>query len=119
MRYVPTQDWELDFNPLPKDSKPKRGNETPKSVGLWLDTLPETNLHMQVRKLQEEVKEVEDAINAGDFEHAKEELADVVIVCFGIAFRLGMRLFAEVNKKMTRNRKRTWSVVNGVTRHIN
>lgn len=97
---------------------PERGNESPKSVGVWLETLPETTLQMQARKLREEANEFLDAIEAGDYEHAKEELADVVIVAFGLAYKLNMQLFRKINHKMKRNRVRNWKVVNGVTRHI-
>lgn len=45
---------------------------------------PKADLNSQVVKLEEEIGEYKQAANAGNWEQAKKELADVGVVCIGI-----------------------------------
>lgn len=47
-----------------------------------------------------------------------EELADVMIYLLGIAEILGVDMQAEMERKIDRNRRREYAVVDGVTRRV-
>ena len=86
-----------------------------------------------VKKLDEEIGELCEAIKAGVKNHAAKEVADVYIVSRVLANRfnswignyfLGLldeypvpRMMSEVKKKMEINKKRKWHRVDGVYRH--
>ena len=92
--------------------------ETQNTIGKWLVRVINPDMEMQRKKLLEEANEFSDAIEAGDMEEAAKEIVDVAIVCFGIAFMLGVSLLKGINSKMVENRfNREWHVVDGVPRH--
>ena len=47
-----------------------------------------------------------------------EELADVAIYLMGLAEILGVDLQAEVERKVSKNRRREYAVIDGVTRRV-
>ncbi|MGN1069939.1 MAG: MazG-like family protein [Candidatus Fimadaptatus sp.] len=47
-----------------------------------------------------------------------EELADVTIYLMGLAEILGVDLQAEVERKVSKNRRREYAVIDGVTRRV-
>lgn len=62
-------------------------------------------------RANEEMAELLRALTADD-EHAKarEEIADIVIVLYRLATRLGFDLSSEIDAKMKVNRKRVWKL---------
>lgn len=51
---------------------------------------------------------IEDKVNGHGDEHFAEELADVVIMCFSAAGRLGIDIDAAIRRKMEINKGRPW-----------
>jgi NTP pyrophosphatase (non-canonical NTP hydrolase) len=69
---------------------------------------PESNFAIADRA-DDEMCELLDALDEDDNNpEAAAEIADVVIVLYGLAARLGVDLRVEVNRKMQINRGRTW-----------
>ncbi len=93
-------------------------NETQNTIGNWADKNFNTTIEMQCAKLREEVTEFEAEIEANNLDKAAEELADVVVVAFGLAFLMGFSLLKAVNQKMIINRARKWNKVGKVFRHV-
>ena len=62
--------------------------------------------------IYDEVDELDDAIenwiNLGNHNRFAEELADVVIMCFSVAGKLGIDIDAAIRRKMEINKGRTW-----------
>lgn len=93
-------------------------NETQNTIGRWVQSDLGSTMAIQTKKLREEANEAIDALEQEDWANAAEEIADVVIVCMGIAFMLGFSVLKEINRKMRINRKRTWDMRDGVHRHV-
>jgi len=92
--------------------------ETQNTIGAWVREAFNPDLSMQVKKLHEEVAEFSEAVESGNLSHAAEELADIAIVVFGLAFQLGVPILKGMNSKMITNRNRKWKFENGVNRHV-
>jgi len=60
--------------------------------------------------LQEEVGEVEDAINDGDFTEAEKELTDVIVTAFTLADTFGIDIQERYCNKMDHNLQKSSSV---------
>jgi NTP pyrophosphatase (non-canonical NTP hydrolase) len=87
--------------------------ETQATITHWADETfgtPETNVRVAARA-NEEMAELLRALSLYD-KHPKaaEEIADVVIVLYRLAARLGAVLHDEVDRKMAKNRARTWAL---------
>jgi NTP pyrophosphatase (non-canonical NTP hydrolase) len=99
----------------------RTGLETQDSIEEWRrDTfgVPSTAARLAARA-NVEMAELLDELSAGRNEAAAVECADVVIVLFGVAERLGVDLLAEVDKKMAINRDRKWTVAgDGTGKHV-
>jgi len=64
-------------------------------------------------RANEEMAELLRALTADDnHPKAAEEVADIVIILYRVASRLGVDLLEEIDKKMTVNRKRKWNLDN-------
>lgn len=102
---------------------------TDKDIVEWhKKTFPDADLHSQLMKLEEELKEYKEAYN--DIKK-RQELADVYIVCLVLRkryksyiglfilqhFFISDRTMEYVYAKMDVNSKRTWVKINGVYRH--
>lgn len=59
-------------------------------------------------RMNKEVAELLSALENGEDDVARKEVADVAIVLMQVAQRLGIDLDTEVQKKMDINEKRTW-----------
>lgn len=87
--------------------------ENQQSISAWATQTfgdASTNVRVAVRA-NEEMAELLRALSADD-SHPKaiEEAADVVIVLFRLAARMGESLMAEVDRKMAINRARHWNI---------
>lgn len=85
--------------------------ETQESIGKWADETfgPSGSNARVAARANEEMAELIRVLTSDDnHPKAPEELADVVIVLNRLAFRLGINLQEEINKKMERNRSRKW-----------
>ena len=71
-------------------------------VGRGLIT-PTTSMREFWMKLEEEVQEF---IGADTFDNAKEELADVILVCLNIAKHYSIDIEKELTKKIKKNEQR-------------
>ena len=69
--------------------------EANKKYGLSL-----TNLFVDVKSIQEEVYELEQAVNDNNNDVLIEELANILIHCYGLAEKAGKDLDTEVFRKM-------------------
>lgn len=79
---------------------------------------PRSNRAGQEGKLFEEVQELKSDLMY-DPKNSGPEMADVVIVLYGLASMLGIDLHEEINKKMDVNRHRTWEIQpDGTGRHL-
>ena len=92
--------------------------ETQNTIGNWLVEAINPPVEKQIIKLRQEVEEFAEAMESGNSSHAAEELADVALVVFGIAFLMGFSILKAMNKKMVVNRLRSWKLVNGVGQHV-
>ncbi len=72
-----------------------------------------TDVYRELCYLQTELAEVCHAY-AKKLPDVGEEVADVVIYCLGLAEMLGVNLEDELLKKMEKNKKREYQVINGV-----
>jgi NTP pyrophosphatase (non-canonical NTP hydrolase) len=86
-------------------------HETQATISAWRDTafgLSTSNARMAARA-NEEMAELLRALTADDnHPKAAEEMADVLIVLYGLASRMDVDLHAEVDRKMATNRQRVW-----------
>lgn len=90
-------------------------SETQKTISDWAEeTFGPTGSNMRVAvRAQEELTELLRALSVDDLHpKAADEVADVVIVLQRLATRLGVDLWAEVERKMAVNRARVWKLDN-------
>lgn len=89
--------------------------ETQRSVSEWAEATfgaAAGNARIAARA-NEEMAELLRALTADDrHPKAAEEIADVVIVLYRLATRLGVDLVAEIDRKMAINRTREWRLDN-------
>lgn len=72
-----------------------------------------------VARMNREMAELVDAVaDRVPAEKIVEEVADVVIVAYGVAGCLGLNLHNAIDAKMAVNRKRTWRVKEGIGHHV-
>lgn len=86
--------------------------ETQETISLWANQVfgPAGSNARVAARANEEMAELLRALTADDnHPKAKEELADIVIVLYRLAWRLGINLHDEIDRKMAVNRTRTWS----------
>lgn len=82
--------------------------------GLWEedDDLSDDLLDDCYDLIRDEVSELDGAIEewvrTGYHNHFAEELADVVIMCFSVAGKLGIDIDAAIRRKMSINKQRPW-----------
>lgn len=103
----------MNGQPSPYSDEMAHPPETQRSVSRWaVETFGETNTNLRVAiRANEEMAELLRCLSVDDHsQKAGEEMADVVIVLFRLAERLGVDLFAEVDRKMAVNRSRTWAL---------
>lgn len=67
---------------------------------------PSTSMHDFTEKLYEEVNEFQEATMEGTLKEIKEELSDVVLVCFNIAKHYGFDIENSLKDKIEVNKKR-------------
>lgn len=87
-------------------------NETQDSISIWAnETFGAAGSNARVAaRANEEMAELLRCLTADDnHPKAAEEIADVVIVLYRAAWRLGVDLHAEIDRKMAINRKRVWT----------
>ena len=89
--------------------------ETQQTIKEWQEsTFPDSTLGGRSAKLKEEVAELIDELDRAahivNYDKSKTalEMADVVIVLYGLANLLGIDLHEAINEKMSINRKRLW-----------
>jgi NTP pyrophosphatase (non-canonical NTP hydrolase) len=86
--------------------------ENQKTIAAWrvetFGTFP-SPMRMAARA-NEEMAELIRALSSDDETKAVEEVADVLIILYGVAERLGFDLHTEVDRKMVINRARRWTV---------
>lgn len=86
--------------------------ETQESISAWANQSfgePASNARVAARA-NEEMAELLRALTDSDFSpKAAEEIADVVIVLYRLATRLGVNLQDEIDAKMAINRDRVWA----------
>lgn len=89
--------------------------ETQQTVSRWADEtfgVAGSNARVAARA-NEEMAELLRALTADDrHPKAAEELADIVIVLYRVAERLGVCLHTEIDRKMAINRARVWRLDN-------
>lgn len=87
--------------------------ETQESITAWIEeTFGATSSNLRIAaRANEEMAELIRAL-AIDDHHPKagEEVADIVIVLYRLATRLGINLEREIGRKMTINRARKWQL---------
>ena len=91
--------------------------ETQKTVSQWSeDTFGEVGSNIRVAaRANEEMAELLRALSQNDnHPMAGEEVADVVIVLYRLATRMGIDLHAEIDRKMAVNRTRKWDADSGI-----
>jgi NTP pyrophosphatase (non-canonical NTP hydrolase) len=87
--------------------------ETQKSISTWTkEIFGEATSNARVAaRANEEMAELLRALTSDDnHQNAVEEAADVVIILYRLADRMGIDLHAEIDRKMQVNRKRAWAV---------
>lgn len=85
--------------------------ETQKTISTWSnDTFGPAGSNARVAaRANEEMAELLRALTSDDAHpKAPEEIADVVIVLYRLADRMGIDLHEQINAKMEINRKREW-----------
>ena len=85
--------------------------ETQQTISDWAnETFGDTGSNLRVaQRANEEMKELlEHLENDDNHIKAAEECADIFIVLYRLGVRLGVDLHAEVQRKMSVNRNRTW-----------
>lgn len=102
-------------------ASPLRGRETQETICGWTEaTFGTASSNARVAsRANEEMAELLRALTSDD-SHPKavEEAADVVIILYRLAHRMGSDLHAEIDRKMQINRKREWKVTNGHGYHV-
>jgi hypothetical protein len=96
-------------------------HEDQKSINDWItETFGEAGSNFSVAsRANQEMSELLMALAVDDFDpKAVEEAADIVIVLYRLAERLGADLMAEVDRKMLINRSRQWNVAHGHGYHV-
>lgn len=86
-------------------------NETQQSVTDWADATfgPALSNARIAARANEEMAELLRALTADDLHpKAAEEVADIFIVLYRLATRLGVDLHSEIDRKMAVNRGREW-----------
>jgi NTP pyrophosphatase (non-canonical NTP hydrolase) len=86
-------------------------SETQQTIAAWADeTFGAAGSNARVAaRANEEMAELLRALTADDnHPKAAEEIADIVIVLYRLAFRMGVDLHAEIDRKMAVNRTRVW-----------
>lgn len=87
--------------------------ESQKSISQWADeTFGTVGSNIRVAsRMNEEVAELISVLAIDDnAPQAAEEAADIVIILYQLVERLGKDLLDEIDKKMTINRARKWSL---------
>ena len=85
--------------------------ETQSTITAWADAVGITAEPVRaVMRAGEELHEAIADLQVGAVEDAGVELADVVICLFVAASKMGVDLQAEIDAKMSINRKRQWRV---------
>lgn len=90
-----------------------RPHETQATITEWADaTFGEVKDNARIAaRANEEMAELLRALTSdADAPKAAEEVADVFIVLYRLATRLGVDIHAEIDRKMAVNRKREWKV---------
>jgi NTP pyrophosphatase (non-canonical NTP hydrolase) len=88
-------------------------NETQQTISAWaLTTFGEVVSNVSAAtRANKEMAELLMALAIDDrHPEAGEEIADIVIILFRLAERLGIDLFAEIDRKMSINRQRRWQL---------
>lgn len=89
--------------------------ETQKLISEWANlTFGPSGSNMRVAaRANEEMAELLRALSANDnHPKAAEEVADIVIILYRLAERLGIDLHKEIDRKMEINRDRVWKLDN-------
>lgn len=88
--------------------------ENQSSISRWAQdtfgTAQPSNISTAVRANKEMGELLRDLAENDRNPHAMEEAADIVILLFVLASRMGGSLMAEVDRKMAINRARAWKV---------
>ncbi len=87
--------------------------ETQESISQWCEaTFGPTGSNARVAaRANEEMAELLRALTVDDAQaKAPEEIADIVIILFRLATRLGVDLQQEIDRKMAVNRRRVWNL---------
>ena len=97
------------------------GLETQAAIAKWAADMfgdPKSNVRIAARA-NEEMSELLRALTADDDNFAAaNETADIVIVLYRLADRMGFDLHGEIETKMAINRKRVWDVDDGHGYHL-
>ncbi len=72
-----------------------------------------TDIKKEIDEIRNELKELQSAFESGDTGHMPEEIADIVIFCYGLSEIIGADLDSEVLRKVAINEKREYIFVNG------
>lgn len=89
------------------------GSETQSGISKWADETfgPSGSNARVAARANEEMAELLRALTADDnHPKAAEEAADIVIVLYRLASRIGVDLHAEIDRKMAVNRERVWNL---------
>ena len=82
--------------------------ETPKSITEWaIDTFGRLDEQTVALRMNKEVSELLTALHTHSL-GTPEEIADIAIMLFQVAYLHGIDLQAEVDRKMAINRARSW-----------
>ncbi|RFZ89393.1 DUF550 domain-containing protein [Shinella sp. WSJ-2] len=95
--------------------------ENQESVNKWIEhTFGPAGSNLSVAaRANEEMAELLMGLAVNDRHPlALEECADIVIILYRLAHRLGGDLHAAVDAKMAVNRQRTWKIANGHGYHV-
>jgi NTP pyrophosphatase (non-canonical NTP hydrolase) len=86
--------------------------ETQQSISTWqLETFGHaTNLRKATRVAEEVIELIKDLAYSDTHSKAASEVADILIVLYGVAEGLGVDIYEEVDKKMAINRARKWKL---------
>lgn len=89
--------------------------ETQMTISMWAEQIfgPVSSNARVAARANEEMAELLRALTADD-NHPKaiEEIADIFIVLYRLADRMGIDIHSEVNRKMAVNRGRKWAMDN-------
>jgi uncharacterized protein YabN with tetrapyrrole methylase and pyrophosphatase domain len=90
-------------------------------VGRWGErTFPESTLKSIQAHMEDEVKELKDAVGEWNDNMVMEELSDIVLLCIHAAYKMGKNLIYYTIKKFAICKLRKWGEPDsrGVRRHI-